>query len=67
MVVTAKPDDETLTGASTVEGYGCFSSLRTKRWKRKHYAVPLHMAIMMIYLTLRPEAYFNPPFLHHLE
>jgi hypothetical protein len=61
MVVTVRPDDEPLTGSGVIEYRGRFALPQPEHQKRKHYAAPLHVAIMLIYFTLRPEAYFRSP------
>src|SRR5262245_9707238 len=37
-----------------IEYRGCTALLQPKHWKRKHYANLLHVAILLIYFTLRP-------------
>src|SRR6266542_1401763 len=61
MVVTASSDDDSLTGSATSENRGRFALLQAERKKRKHYAAQLHMAIILMYFTLRPETYFRAP------
>jgi hypothetical protein len=52
----------TSTGNGAIEYRGCFALPQPRHWKRKHYAAPLHVAIMLIYFTLHPEAYFRGRF-----
>jgi len=61
MVVTTNSDDDSLTGSGANENRGRFALLKAERKKRKHYAAPLHMAIILMYFTLRPETYFRGP------
>src|SRR5215470_16905418 len=61
MVVTTNSDDDSLTSSATSENRGRFALLQAERMKRKHYAAPLHVAILLIYFTLRPETYFRAP------
>ena len=62
MAVTASPDDALLTGGGAIEYCGCFALPQPMHWKRKHYAAPLHMTVMLIYFTLRAKAYFRVRF-----
>ncbi len=62
MVVAARSDDEPLTGSCAIEYRGCFPLLQPEHQKRKHYAAQLHVAIMPIYFTLRPDEYFRVRF-----
>jgi hypothetical protein len=60
MVITARPDDEPLTGSGPIESW-LLPIAVSQTLEAQTLCRPMHVPIIPIYFNLRPEAYFRPP------